>query len=555
MTDQHIARQATLHPIGHIAAQLGIPETELQPYGRYKAKLPLGLVHEDVARQRKLILVSAINPTPAGEGKTTTSIGLAMALNRLGTQATVVLREPSLGPVFGMKGGATGGGYSQVLPMEDINLHFTGDFSAVEKAHNLLSALVDNNLQDAKRSLGLDVRRTYWKRVMDMNDRALRNIIVGLGGLNGGVPRETGFDIVAASEVMAILCFARNYTDLKERLGKVFVGLTHDRNPLFGRDFGAAGAMAALLRDALQPNLVQTLEGTPAIVHGGPFANIAQGTNTLLATLTGLGLSPYVVTEAGFGFDLGGEKFLHLKCRQAGLSPAVVVLVATVRALKYHGGQKLEDLKTENLEALERGLVNLQRHLHNAQQFGLQAVVAVNRFPTDTDAEVQYIIDACARWGVPAEPSEVWAKGGAGAEGLARHVMRIAEGNPAPFTPLYRTEAPFREKLTTLATKLYGAAGIELSTEAEQDLRLAERLGLDKLPICVAKTQKSFSDDETLLGAPTGWTLNVRRIEIAAGVGFLVPVTGTLLRMPGLPSIPAAEAIDLDAEGNITGLF
>jgi formate--tetrahydrofolate ligase len=335
----------------------------------------------------------------------------------------------------------------------------------------------------------------------------------------------------------------------------VFVGLTRDRNPLFGRDFGAAGAMAALLRDALQPNLVQTIEGTPAIVHGGPFANIAQGTNTLLATLTGLSLSPYVVTEAGFGFDLGGEKFLHLKCRQAGLSPAAVVIVVTVRALKYHGGQQLDDLKTENLEALERGLVNLQRHLHNAQQFGLQAVVAVNRFPTDTDTEVQHILEACTLWGVPAEPSEVWARGGAGAESLAKQVLRIAESNPAPFTPLYPLEAPFRDKLIALATKLYGANGIELSHEAEQDLRLAERLGLDKLPICVAKTQKSFSDDETLLGAPSGWTLNVRRIEIAAGAGFLVPVTGTLLRMPGLPSVPAAENIDLDADGNITGLF
>jgi formate--tetrahydrofolate ligase len=554
MTDLEIARRATLRPIADIAAQLGIPEAELEPYGRTKAKLPLGLIDEAKVRQNKLILVSAINPTPAGEGKTTVSIGLAQALNRVGAPTTVVLREPSLGPVFGIKGGATGGGHSQVLPMEDINLHFTGDFSAVEKAHNLLAALLDNNLQDAKRSLGLDVRRIYWKRVMDMNDRALRNITVGLGGLAGGVPRETGFDITAASEVMAILCLSRDAQDLKDRLGRIFLGLTRDRNPVWASDLKAPGAMAILLKDALKPNLVQTLEGTPAIIHGGPFANIAQGTNTVIATKTGLSLSPYVVTEAGFGFDLGGEKFLHIKCRSAGLSPAAVVLVATVRALKYHGGAGLDTLTTENVAAVQRGLPNLQKHVENALAFGLRPIVAINRFATDTDAEVAAIAEGCRTLGVDVEPVTVWAEGGAGALELARKVRALADSPADPFRPLYNLDDPFTVKLTQLATQVYGASGIELAPEAETDLKLIERIGLGKLPLCVAKTQKSLSDTEGLLGRPSGFTLSVRRIEIAAGAGFLVPLTGQMMRMPGLPSVPASEGMDIDPNGVIVGL-
>ncbi|MBK8704292.1 MAG: formate--tetrahydrofolate ligase [Saprospiraceae bacterium] len=554
-TDIEIAQSIALKDIREIAAQVGITEDQLDLYGRYKAKLPLSLINPERIKKSKLILVSAISPTPAGEGKTTVSIGLSQGLNRIGKKTCVVLREPSLGPVFGIKGGATGGGYSQVLPMEDINLHFTGDFAAVEKAHNLLSALIDNNIQNKQYSLGIDPRTIAWKRVMDMNDRALRQVVVGLGGTSNGVPRESGFDITVASEVMAILCLSDGPDDLKRRLGNIFVGFTYDKKPVFARDLKAQGAMAALLKDAIRPNLVQTLEGYPAIIHGGPFANIAQGTNTVIATRTGLSLADYVVTEAGFGFDLGGEKFLDIKCQSAGLSPSALVLVATVRALKYHGGVKLADLPQPNAAAVEKGCCNLEKHLENAALFKLPAVVAINRFTSDTDDEIKAIQDKCKAMGVEAVVAEVWAHGGAGSEALAHAVARTADNNQSPYQPLYDWSMPIEEKIKRIATSIYGAAEVEYMPKAKSDLKRIATLGMQGVPVCIAKTQKSLSDNADLIGRPSGFTLTVREIEIAAGAGFVVPITGEIMRMPGLPNIPAAENIDIDSQGNITGLF
>lgn len=555
MTDIEIANKVTLKPIAKIAAELGIDPDIIEQYGKYKAKLPLSLIDENKMQGKHLILVSAISPTPAGEGKTTVSIGLTEGLNRIGKKTTVVLREPSLGPVFGIKGGATGGGYSQVLPMEDINLHFTGDFNAIEKAHNLLSALIDNNIQSKTTSIGLDPRTVTWKRVMDMNDRSLRHIIVGLGGTASGIPRETGFDITAASEVMAILCLAENFEDLKERLGNIFIGYTYDKKPVYARDLKANGAMAALLKDAIKPNLVQTIEGNPAIIHGGPFANIAQGTNSIIATKMGLSLSDFVVTEAGFGFDLGAEKFFDIKCVKAGLNPSAVVLVATVRALKYHGGLKLDALKEENVGALKKGIENLEKHVENMKKFNICPIVAVNRFATDTEAEIQVIADKCKELGVPMEVADVWAKGGEGAEKLALLTAKVAEQCLCQLHPLYDWNWSVEKKIETIATEIYGAAAIDYTAQAKNDLKKILSLGLDKLPVCIAKTQKSLSDNPKLLGRPKDFIVTVRQIEIAAGAGFVVPITGDIMRMPGLPDTPAAERIDIDSQGHITGLF
>ncbi len=555
MTDIEIASSVTLKPITEIAEKLGIDPAVIEQYGKYKAKLPLNLIDENKIKGKHLILVSAISPTPAGEGKTTVSIGLTEGLNRIGKKTTVVLREPSLGPVFGIKGGATGGGYSQVLPMEDINLHFTGDFNAIEKAHNLLSALIDNNIQSKTTSIGLDPRTVTWKRVMDMNDRSLRHIIVGLGGTASGIPRETGFDITAASEVMAILCLAESFADLKERLGNIFIGYTYDKKPVYARDLKANGAMAALLKEAIKPNLVQTIEGNPAIIHGGPFANIAQGTNSILATKMGLSLSDFVVTEAGFGFDLGAEKFFDIKCVKAKLNPSAVVLVATIRALKYHGGVKLDALKEENVEALKKGIENLEKHVENMKKFNICPIVALNRFVTDTEAEIQVVADKCADLGVPMEVADVWAKGGEGAEKLARLAAKVAEQCLCHLQPLYDWNWSVEKKIETIAKEIYGAAAIDYTPQAKSDLKKILALGLDKLPVCIAKTQKSLSDNPKLLGRPKDFIVTVRQIEIASGAGFVIPITGDIMRMPGLPDTPAAEHIDIDESGHITGLF
>lgn len=555
MTDIEIARKATMQPISEVAAKAGIKTSDLEPYGHYKAKLPLSLLNDSQQAPGHLVLVSAISPTPAGEGKTTVSIGLNDALVRIGKKSMAVLREPSLGPVFGMKGGATGGGYAQVLPMEDINLHFTGDFAAIEKAHNLLSAMLDNNLQHRGVSLGLDPRTITWKRVMDMNDRALRNVMVGLGGAGSGVPRETGFDITAASEIMAILCLSSDFNDLKRRLGNIFIGYTYDKAPIYARDLKAQGAMAVLLKDAVKPNLVQTLEGNPVILHGGPFANIAQGTNSLIATRMGLKLSEYVVTEAGFGFDMGGEKFLDIKCRAGGLSPSTVVLVATIRALKYHGGKPLDQLTQPDAAAVRTGMVNLEKHIENVGAFGLTPVVAINRFATDTDEEIKEVVEACQLRGIVAVPIEVWARGGAGAEELALAVVDAAQNSQSEFKPIYDLKMSVEEKIEKIARTIYGASAVKFAPQAMADLKKINRLGLNDLAICMAKTEKSFSDDPKLIGRPTGFNLTIREIEIAAGAGFLVPITGTLMRMPGLPSHPAAEGIDINEAGEITGLF
>lgn len=554
-TDIEIARQIKLKPITEIAAQLGIEEDDLELYGKYKAKLPLTFKDNYDKNGCKLILVSAISPTPAGEGKTTVSIGLAQALNRIGKKATVVLREPSLGPVFGIKGGATGGGYSQVLPMEDINLHFTGDFSAIEKAHNLLAALIDNNIQSKKHSLRLDPRTISWKRVMDMNDRSLRNIVAGLGGTSSGVPRETGFDITAASEVMAILCVSNNIQDLKTRLGNIFIGYTYDKRPIYARDLNAHGAMAALLKDAIKPNLVQTIEGTPAIVHGGPFANIAQGTNTIIATKTAMALSEYTITEAGFGFDLGAEKFLDIKCRFGGLSPNGVVLVATVRALKYHGGADLKELTTPNLEALKKGILNLQKHIENIKAFNLTPVVAINRFATDSEEELQYVKQYCEELGVAVSISNVWGEGGKGAKELAELVVEAASTCCNQFKPLYELEDSIENKIEKIAKTIYGAVAVDYTPKAKNHLKRAYDLGFGNFAVCVAKTQKSLSDNPKLLGRPKDFVITVREIEVASGAGFLIPITGDIMRMPGLPEEPASNNIDIDENGEISGLF
>ena len=555
MTDLDIAKKVELQHIKNIAQSLNISEDQMEFYGKHKAKLPLSLIDEEKIKDAKLILVSAISPTPAGEGKTTTSIGLSEGLNKIGKQTTVVLREPSLGPVFGIKGGATGGGYSQVLPMEDINLHFTGDFSAIEKAHNLLAALIDNNIQSKTRSLGIDPRTVLWKRVIDMNDRALRSTIVGLGGTGNGIPRETGFDITAASEIMAILCLSANRSDLKERLGNIFVGFTFDKQPVYARDLNAQGAMAALLKDAIKPNLVQTIEGNPAIIHGGPFANIAQGTNSVIATKLGLSISDYVVTEAGFGSDLGAEKFYDIKCQAAGLKPDAMVIVATVRAIKYHGGADLKTITEPNPEAVSKGLSNLEKHLENTRHFNVEPVVAINRFNTDTEEEMEIIYKKCESMGIKVVLSEVWAKGGDGAIDLAKAVVEVIESGKSNFTPLYSWTDSIEEKVHTIATKIYGADGVEFMPKAKRALKRIDKLGLNELPVCIAKTQKSFSDNDKLLGRPTGFTLTVRDIEIAAGAGFVVPITGAIMRMPGLPAVPASEHIDIDEDGNISGLF
>lgn len=554
-TDIEIARQIKLKPITEIAAQLGIGEDDLELYGKYKAKLPLTFKDNYDKNGCKLILVSAISPTPAGEGKTTVSIGLAQALNRIGKKATVVLREPSLGPVFGIKGGATGGGYSQVLPMEDINLHFTGDFSAIEKAHNLLAALIDNNIQSNKHSLGLDPRTISWKRVMDLNERSLRKIVTGLGGTTSGVPRETGFDITAASEVMAILCVSNNIQDLKTRLGNIFIGYTYDKRPIYARDLNAHGAMAALLKDAIKPNLVQTIEGTPAIIHGGPFANIAQGTNTIIATKTAMALSEYTITEAGFGFDLGAEKFLDIKCRFGGLSPNGVVLVATVRALKYHGGADLKELTTPNMEALKKGILNLQKHIENIKAFNLTPVVAINRFATDSEEELQYVKQYCEELGVAVSISNVWGEGGKGAEELAELVVEAASTCCNQFKPLYELEDSIENKIEKIAKTIYGAVAVDYTPKAKNHLKRAYDLGFGNFAVCVAKTQKSLSDNPKLLGRPKDFVITVREIEVASGAGFLIPITGDIMRMPGLPEEPASNNIDIDENGEISGLF
>ena len=555
MTDLEIAQKATLLPITEISSKLGLDSEEIEMYGKFKAKIPLSKLDQEAIDRSKLILVSAVSPTPAGEGKTTTSIGLAEGLNRIGKRTTVVLREPSLGPVFGMKGGATGGGYSQVLPMEDINLHFTGDFAAIEKAHNLLAALIDNDIQRKKNSLKIDPRTVSWKRVMDMNDRALRKVVVGLGGPTMGVPRESGFDITAASEIMAILCLAENLADLKERIGNIFVGYTFDKKAIYARDLKAHGAMTVLLKDAIQPNLVQTLEGNPAIIHGGPFANIAQGTNSVIATKMGMSLSDYVVTEAGFGFDLGAEKFFDIKCRSAGISPRAVVLVATIRALKYHGGKPLKELNETDVDAVNRGLANLEKHLENIKHFGVPAVVAINQFSFDSEEELEVVIEACRAKGVKAVVANVWGEGGKGAEVLAEAVAETVDGFTGYFTPMYELNTSVESKIERIAKKIYGASAIDFLGKAKKDLKKIEDLGLSALPVCIAKTQKSLSDNPELLGRPKDFVVTVREIEIASGAGFLIPITGDIMRMPGLPAEPSAEHIDIDAQGNISGLF
>ncbi len=555
MSDIEIARTITLKHINEIASKLGINIDDLMHYGRYKAKLPLSLIDESKVQKSNLILVTAMSPTPAGEGKTTMSIGLSQGLNRIGKKTCVVLREPSLGPVFGIKGGATGGGYSQVLPMEDINLHFTGDIHAVERAHNLLAALIDNNIQSKKRSLNLDPRQIFFKRVMDMNDRSLRKITIGMGGTGNGIPRETGFDITVASEVMAILCLSNNIDDLKKRLGNIFIGYTMEQTPVFAKDLKAEGAMATLLKDAILPNLVQTLEGYPAIIHGGPFANIAQGTNTVIATKTGMSLADWVVTEAGFGSDLGAEKFIDIKCQSSGLAPKAMVIVATVRAIKYHGGADLKDIKSINMQALEKGFANLEKHIENASLYGLPAIVAINRFATDTDEELQKVKDMVAAKGAHAYIANVWGEGGKGAEELANAVVSVVESNQADFHYLYNWSQPMIEKIETIAKRVYGAIDVDFLPQAKLQLRRIAKLGLDGAAVCIAKTQKSLSDNADLIGRPTGFTITVRDIEIAAGAGFVVPITGEIMRMPGLPDIPSSEAIDIDNEGNISGLF
>ena len=555
MTDLDIAKQCTLQHISDIAGKLGLSPDDIELYGKHKAKLPHSIINPDKAAQSKLILVTAISPTPAGEGKTTMSIGLSEGLHQIGKKAIVVLREPSLGPVFGIKGGATGGGYSQVLPMEDINLHFTGDFAAIEKAHNLLAAVIDNNIQSKTNSLGIDARTVVWKRVMDMNDRSLRNIVIGLGGPTSGVPRETGFDITAASEIMAILCLANDMEDLKRRLGNIFVGYTFAKEPIYARDLKVQGAMAALLKEAVKPNLVQTIEGNPAIIHGGPFANIAQGTNSVLATKMGMSLADYTVTEAGFGADLGAEKLLDIKCQSAGISPKAVVITTTIRALKYHGGADLKNLTEENVDALKNGLPNLEKHLENVMQFGITPIISINRFVSDSEAEIACIKEFAAVKNVRVSLAEVWAKGGKGAMDLAQQVVDIIEENEAKFTPMYSWDMPVMDKIKAIATKIYGAADVEYAAKAKKNLRTIADLGLEGLPVCIAKTQKSLSDDPKQIGRPSGFTLTVREIEIAAGAGFLVPITGDMMRMPGLPAHPASENIDIDNEGNISGLF
>ncbi|REJ83791.1 MAG: formate--tetrahydrofolate ligase [Bacteroidetes bacterium] len=553
-TDLEIAQQAQIRHIKEIAASVSIMPDDLHYYGKYKAKLSLRLIDEERIRKSKLILVSSINPTPAGEGKTTMSIGLTEGLNKIGKKAVVVLREPSLGPVFGIKGGAAGGGYSQVIPMEDINLHFTGDFSAVEKSNNLLAALIDNNLQSKSKTLNLDPRTIVWKRVMDMNDRSLRNIIIGIGGKANGIPREDGFNITAASEVMAILCRAKDLEDLKRLLGNIFIGFTFDRKPVYARDLKAEGAMALLLKDAIQPNLVQTLEGNPAILHGGPFANIAQGTNTIIATRMGLSLADYAVTEAGFGADLGAEKFMNIKCGYSGLKPHAIMLVATIRALRHHGGAKKEEYNTPDLARVSKGFENLEKHIENCKKFGITPVVAINSYFSDSQEEISFVIQRCAQMEVRAVVCESFAKGGEGAKELANAIVDSAESGKNNFKPLYDWNLSVEEKIRTIATEIYGADAVEYSSKARAQLKTIHELGYDKFPVCMAKTQKSLSDNEHKTGRPRNFTINVREFEFAAGAGFVIPILGEMMRMPGLPAEPASEQMDIDAAGRISGL-
>ena len=554
LSDIEIAQQNTKHHIREVASKINVSEDDLILFGKYKAKLPLRLIDEEKIKQNNLVLVTALTPTPAGEGKTTVSIGLTEGLNKIGKQATVVLREPSLGPVFGIKGGAAGGGYSQVVPMEDINLHFTGDFNAVEKANNLLSALIDNNLQSKVNNLNIDPRTIAWKRVIDMNDRALREITIGLGGISNGIPREDGFNITPASEVMAILCMAKDFDDLKKRLGDIFVGFTFDKKPIFARDLKAENAMAILLKDAVKPNLVQTLEHNPAIIHGGPFANIAQGTNTIIATKMGLSLSNYVVTEAGFGADLGAEKFLNIKSAYAGLNPKCVVLVATIRALRHHGGSPKEEYNTASVERVRKGFANLEKHIENIRKFNIEPVVAINSFVNDTDDEVDFVKEQCTSLGVHAVVSKGWAEGGNGTQDLAKAVVDIVENRATQYKPLYDWKTPVVEKIETIAKEIYGADGVDFDNKAKLNLRRIDRLGFNDFAICMAKTQKSFSDNEKLIGRPSGFRVTVREIEIAAGAQFLIPILGKMMRMPGLPSQPASEHMTIDKNGVISGL-
>ena len=555
MTDIEIAQASQMLPIEEVAAKVGIKPEQLENYGHYKAKVDIHAL-KDLPRKSKLVLVTAISPTPAGEGKTTTSVGLADALNRLGKNTIVCLREPSLGPVFGVKGGAAGGGYAQVVPMEDINLHFTGDFNAIGIANNLMSALIDNHIQQGN-LLDIDVRNIPWKRVVDMNDRQLRHIVCGLGGNASGVPREAGFDIVVASEIMAVLCLATDLADMKARLAKMVVAYNRAGQPITAHDLKAEGAMAAVLKDAIKPNMVQTLEHTPAFIHGGPFANIAHGCNSIQATETAMKLADYTVTEAGFAADLGAEKFLDIKCRAGGFHPDAVVIVATVRALKYHGGVPKAELNSENLEALEKGLPNLLQHVDNVKNvYGLPCVVAINAFPTDTKAELDLVEAKCKEQGVNVRLSEVWAKGGEGGKALAEEVIRLAEDTTNDhFQFVYDLEDSIEEKLNKIATKVYRADGVVLAGDAKKQAAQLTELGFDKMPICVAKTQFSFSDDQTKLGAPRGFKITVREIKVNAGAGFLVAKTGNIMTMPGLPKVPASERIDIDANGKITGLF
>ncbi len=555
LSDIEIAQRCEMRPIDEIAKTAGIDEKYIEHYGKYKAKIDLALMNDVKRENGKLVLVTAITPTPAGEGKTTTTIGLSDALKRIGKKVVVALREPSLGPVFGVKGGAAGGGYAQVVPMEDINLHFTGDFHAIGAANNLLAAMLDNHIQQGN-ALGIDPRKITWKRCVDMNDRQLRFIVDGLGGKANGTPREDGFEITVASEIMAIFCLSSSISDLKERLSKVIVGYTYDDMPVTAGDLKAVGAMAALLKDAIKPNLVQTLEGTPALVHGGPFANIAHGCNSVTATKLALKLSDYTVTEAGFGADLGAEKFLDIKCRTAGLTPSAVVIVATVRALKMHGGLDKKDLGSEDLEALEKGIPNLLRHVSNIKSiYKLPCVVAINRFPTDTDREIEFIIDKCKKLGVNTVLSTVWAEGGKGGEALAREVVRLCEEEQGDFTYSYDLNGTIEEKIEAIVKKIYGGDGITVMPGAKAQIARLTALGFDKLPVCIAKTQYSFSDDPSKLGAPEGFTVTIKNVKVSAGAGFIVVMTGDILTMPGLPKEPAAERIDVDESGKITGLF
>lgn len=554
-SDIEIAQGAAMRPITEIAKNAHVDEKYIEQYGRYKAKIDPALLKETQRKDGRLVLVTAITPTPAGEGKTTTTIGLADGLRRIGKDAVVALREPSLGPVFGIKGGAAGGGYAQVVPMEDINLHFTGDFHAIGAANNLLAAMLDNHIQQGN-ALNIDPRRITWKRCMDMNDRQLRFIVDGLGGKVNGTPREDGFDITVASEIMAVLCLSTGIADLKERLGRMIVGYTYDDKPVTCAELKAAGAMTALLKDAIKPNLVQTLEGTPAFVHGGPFANIAHGCNSVMATRMALKMGDYAVTEAGFGADLGAEKFLDIKCRMANLTPDAVVIVATVRALKMHGGLAKTELTEENIPALERGVPNLLRHVSNIKNvFGLPCVVAVNRFPTDTDAEIDFIIEKCRELGVNTVLSTVWADGGRGGEALAREVVRLCEEEKGSFTFAYDADMTIEQKIDAIVRRIYGGDGASIAPAAKKQMARLTELGFGNMPVCMAKTQYSFSDDQTKLGAPTGFTVTVRSVKVSAGAGFIVALTGDIMTMPGLPKVPAAERIDVDENGMISGLF